>query len=184
MSRQARLQSGAVVRYDKLLGFQHRKGVLHLWRILMVILLFAAACQPEVVQQATPTLSPPAETTAPTSAPATETPLPSSTPLPVNAITGQSTPTLSLPVTSTLPPITLVFPPTATAEPCVPREDWQATYTIQPGDTLFAIGSLFGLTTADLQLANCIADANNIFSGTTLRVPFSLEDATTSPTTD
>lgn len=132
--------------------------------LLILVLLMTAACEQQVI-----VLSP--------TAPPVDTPLPTDTPIPptptiVEVFTGGATATFSLPVTATIPPVTLVFPPTATATPCVPRADWTDTYTIQSGDTLFAIASRFNLTTAQLQSANCIQNANNIFAGTSLRVPF------------
>lgn len=83
------------------------------------------------------------------------------------------TPTLAtLPITPTLPPIVIPLPPTAIIPPCVPRTDWVYTYVIQSGDTLFSIAQRFGLTLAQLQSGNCIANANQIFVGQVLRVPF------------
>lgn len=75
------------------------------------------------------------------------------------------------PVTNTLPPVTIPLPPTAIPTACVPRTDWNSTYIIQPGDTLFAIATKFGLSLAALQTGNCIADANFIAAGQSLRVP-------------
>lgn len=90
-----------------------------------------------------------------------------------------NTPSSSLPpVTDTLPPVTLALPPTATAIPCIPRADWTASYTIAAGDTLFTIAQRFNLTLAELQQANCIANADQIFSGQVLRVPFQLVEST------
>lgn len=86
--------------------------------------------------------------------------------------------TPALPVTSTLPPVTIAVPPTLTSTPCAPRADWTDTYTVQAGDTLFAIAQRFGLSLAQLQTGNCITDANQIFSGQTLRVPFVAPTAT------
>jgi LysM repeat protein len=84
-----------------------------------------------------------------------------------------ATPTLiGLPITPTLPPIIIPLPPTAIIPPCVPRGDWVYTYVIQAGDTLFSIAQRFGLTLAQLQSGNCIANANQIFVGQVLRVPF------------
>lgn len=89
------------------------------------------------------------------------------------------TPTSELPpVTDTLPPVTLDLPPTATATPCVPRADWTETYTIAEGDTLFGIAQSFNLSVAELQAGSCIGDADQIFSGQVLRVPFALEAST------
>jgi LysM repeat protein len=86
--------------------------------------------------------------------------------------------TPALPVTSTLPPVTIAIPPTATSTPCAPRADWTDSYTIQDGDTLFSIAQSYGLSLAQLQTGNCITDANQIFAGQTLRVPFVAPTAT------
>lgn len=84
-----------------------------------------------------------------------------------------ATPTLAaLPITPTLPPIVIPLPPTAIIPPCIPRSDWVYTYVVQAGDTLFSIAQRFGLTLAQLQSANCITNANQIFVGQILRVPF------------
>ncbi len=82
------------------------------------------------------------------------------------------------PVTDTLPPVTLDLPPTMTVTPCAPRSDWTATYTIAGGDTLFTIAEQFNISVADLQAGNCVTDADQIFSGQELRVPFALEAGT------
>ena len=159
-------------------------------KICLAVLLFAAlcaaGCQPEEViivptTEAATEISLPVETvSAPTAMPFEQaTALPT---LPSDPAQTGPTATYDLPVTRTLPPITLVFPPTATAQPCVPREDWAARYTIQAGDTLFGIASLYSVTTAELQTANCLANANEIFSGTELRVPVDLTP--TVPATD
>jgi LysM repeat protein len=86
--------------------------------------------------------------------------------------------TPALPVTSTLPPVTLAIPPTLTSTPCAPRTDWTESYTVQDGDTLFGIAQRYGLSLAQLQTGNCITDANQIFSGQTLNVPFVAPTAT------
>lgn len=83
-----------------------------------------------------------------------------------------ATPTIpTLPITPTLPPLVIPLPPTAIIPPCVPRGDWVYSYVIQAGDTLFTIAQRFGLTLAQLQSGNCIANANQIFVGQILRVP-------------
>jgi hypothetical protein len=92
-------------------------------------------------------------------------------PAPIAPAAG-TTPTLpGLPVTSTLPPVTIPLAPTAIPTACVARADWTGTYIIQGGDTLFGIAQQFGITLAELQSGNCIADANIISAGQALRVP-------------
>jgi murein DD-endopeptidase MepM/ murein hydrolase activator NlpD len=65
---------------------------------------------------------------------------------------------------------------------CAPRADWNFSYTIQTGDTLFKVAQSFGLTVAELQQANCIADANQIQVGQVIRVPRQLATAVPQPT--
>ncbi len=64
-----------------------------------------------------------------------------------------------------------IAPPTARASGCILRDDWTGRYVIQSGDTLFNIANRFGLTVNELQLGNCIENANIISVGQELRVP-------------
>lgn len=80
------------------------------------------------------------------------------------------TPTHSLtpnPPTATSKPPT-VLPPTVIN--CVPRNDW-TTYIVVSGDTLGKIAQRTGTTVNALVQANCLANANVIAVGQTLRVP-------------
>lgn len=77
----------------------------------------------------------------------------------------------SLPITQTLPPVTVPLPATVIPTACFPRTDWQYTYVVRSGDTLFSIATRFGLSLAQLQTGNCISNANQIFVGQVLRVP-------------
>ncbi len=83
-----------------------------------------------------------------------------------------------LPVTNTVPPVTLPAPPTAFQTICTPRTDWAYTYIIQSGDTLFKIANRFGLSIAELQSGNCIENADLIQAGQALRVPVPLVTST------
>lgn len=79
-------------------------------------------------------------------------------------------------------PIAPAANPTNTSPPavptsCVPRGDWNFSYTVQSGDTLFKVAQAFGLNVAELQNANCLADANQIQVGQLLRVPRELPTA-------
>ncbi len=65
-----------------------------------------------------------------------------------------------------------VAPPTAVLPDCVVRSDWTGTYTIQSGNTLYQVAQNYGLTVAELQQGNCLADPNLIGVGQVLRVPF------------
>lgn len=44
------------------------------------------------------------------------------------------------------------------------------SHTVKPGETLWSIANMYGLTVPDLELANGIADGNRIFSGTVLKL--------------
>lgn len=129
---------------------------------------------------ASPTNSP---TSSPTSSPtvtvtASATLTPSHTATNTRTATATASPTPVLTATPTLF-IPTPLPDTPTPEPlptstpfsnCVPRRDWP-TYQVQPGDTLFSIARRAGIRLADLLLANCISDPNNLIAGLTLRVP-------------
>jgi LysM repeat protein len=64
-----------------------------------------------------------------------------------------------------VPPI-----PTATVIPCGPPFGW-IRYTVQQGDTLYHIATMFGITTAQLQQANCLGFSTNIRIGQLLWIP-------------
>ena len=70
-------------------------------------------------------------------------------------------------------------PPVATS--CAPRADWNFSYTVQSGDTLFRIAQSFAVSAAELQTANCLTDANQIQVGQVLRVPRDLPTAVPQP---
>ena len=59
---------------------------------------------------------------------------------------------------------------TTTPLPCGPFPGWIA-YTIQPGDTLYHIATLYGTSVANLQQANCLGNSQYIRSGSRLWVP-------------
>jgi LysM repeat protein len=44
-------------------------------------------------------------------------------------------------------------------------------YIVQPGDSLLDIAMRYGVTLNDLQLANGIANPNNLYAGQTLQIP-------------
>ena len=127
----------------------------------ILVLLVCANCTP----------AQPDPTSTPTVTPSVT---PSNTPV-FNIITQTPAPaaftSLPVPITETIPPVTLPVQPSATPTPCVPRSDWEGAYTIQAGDTLFGIAQQFNVTLAQLQTGNCIQNANLVFSGQTLRVP-------------
>ena len=84
-------------------------------------------------------------------------------------------------------PIAPLAKPTNTSLPsvptaCAPRADWNFSYSIQSGDTLFKIAQLFAINVDELQRANCITDANQIQVGQPLRVPRQLATQVPQPT--
>ncbi|MCY3946592.1 MAG: LysM peptidoglycan-binding domain-containing protein [Anaerolineaceae bacterium] len=125
---------------------------------LLVLTLVLSACA-----QGAPPAAPTSAAT-PTS-PASATPRPTTTPVP------EPSATIILPVTRTLPPVTLVMPATIAPTACTPRSDWGGSHVIQSGDSLFVIAQTYGLTVLQLQSANCIEDADFIQVGQILRIP-------------
>ena len=63
---------------------------------------------------------------------------------------------------------------TAAAAGAVARSDGRQTYSVRRGDSLDAIARRFGVTLAELVLANGIADPNRIFVNQLLRIPPSM----------
>jgi LysM repeat protein len=63
-----------------------------------------------------------------------------------------------------------VVTPTRTPPDCLLPPGW-ATYTVQPGDTLFAISLAVGSTVEELKAINCIPNADIILAGRVLFVP-------------
>ncbi len=122
--------------------------------------------------------------------PATFTPLPSSTwtPEPPPAATAGDTALPTQGVTPSSPPPTAshtrVIPTTthavATATfraACVAPYGWVKAYVVQPGDTLFRIATMYGVSVDVLRDANCRA-STLIFVGEMLRVPYGQPAAT------
>ncbi len=85
---------------------------------------------------------------------------------------GQLTQANCLLTQSLIPGTILYVPPipTHTPIPCGPPRGWIA-YTVQPGDTLFHIAYNFGITTYELQRANCLGYSTFIRVGQSLWVP-------------
>ncbi len=114
------------------------------------------------------TLRPP-----PTFEPPTLTPEPSNTPT--------ITPIPTLQISGNLPPLEGLW--TATGQPseaCVPREDWQLRYEVQPGDAVASVASRYGTWPETLAEANCLEDISLIRVGQFLRVPGDLHPPTAS----
>ena len=125
--------------------------------------------------------STPATPTTSVSIPNTATPPP---PTEVFTATGTFSPTdtaapqltdtpaasLTAPAFATDTPPATAAPATLTPTPCGPPPTW-VRYTVRRGDTLFDLSRRFGVSQSELQLANCLTDANIKF-GQNLFVPF------------
>ena len=61
--------------------------------------------------------------------------------------------------------------PTRTLIPCGAPYGW-VRYTVQPGDTLYHIATSYGITTSELQSANCLGSSTTIRIGQLLWVPY------------
>lgn len=64
--------------------------------------------------------------------------------------------------------------PTVTIAPCGPPYGWVRGYTVQPGDTLYRIALLYGISYTQLQRANCMGGSTNIYTGQRLWTPYIL----------
>ena len=76
-------------------------------------------------------------------------------------------------LTEMLVPGTILFVPpvpTNTPIPCGPPIGW-VRYIVQPGDTLYRIATNYGITTSQLQQANCMGYSTTIIAGKPLWVP-------------
>ncbi len=90
---------------------------------------------------------------------------------------GSPAPVVILPPTASPPPAPqpsqpqLPTPPTPPAQPTQPPAQSATTYTVQPGDTLYAIARKFGVTVAAIVAANNIANPKLIKPGQVLTIP-------------
>lgn len=108
----------------------------------------------------------PTETAIPT-----DTSTPTNTPIPTSTATATSSGYTG--IIPTLPPSPTVAPlddPTRTPASCELPRGW-TTYTVQPGDTLFAISLATNSSVDELRFANCIDDIDNITAGEQVFVP-------------
>lgn len=95
---------------------------------------------------------------------------PTLTPFPTNTVAPTQTPTVDLGVS--LSGLHGLETPTATATyVCEPRDDWQQTYAIQPGDYLFNLAQRYGTTVDEIAAANCLRNINILSVGTVLKMP-------------
>lgn len=70
--------------------------------------------------------------------------------------------------------------PASTPIPCGAPFGW-VRYSVQPGDTLYHIASMYGITTSQLQQANCLGFSTNIRVGQLLWIPNRLPLFTNTP---
>lgn len=71
--------------------------------------------------------------------------------------------------------------PQPTVKVCGPPPGW-VIYIVKPGDTLYRLSRILGVSVADLQLANCLSNPSAIQAGMPLYVPFLPITPTFTPT--
>jgi len=69
-----------------------------------------------------------------------------------------------------VPPLPATSIPTSTRIPCGSPFGW-VLYTVRQGDTLYHIATMFGISTSQLQQANCLGSSTTIHPGQSLWVP-------------
>ena len=151
--------------------------------LLLVIGSVALSLAQERRPQAPPITATPSAPPTYTQGTIPTAPLPA-TPSPAEA---SAVPTLSATATQTqtLPTSTYFYPSAAaTARPaststraCGPYAGWIRVYLVQPGDTLYRIATMHGITVGMLQRANC-KFSTVIYVGELLWVPFLLPPPT------
>jgi hypothetical protein len=109
---------------------------------------------------------PPPTATVPPPSPTSAIP-PTATPRVFIATATQSLPSPTAAVTRRATPTFRAYPSTFS---CGPYAGWIRAYTVQPGDTLFHISTLYRTTVTALQTANC-KSTSIIFPGDRLWVP-------------
>jgi membrane-bound lytic murein transglycosylase D len=86
----------------------------------------------------------------------------------VSAVTAATVAPTSPPTATAAP----TSPPTATAAPATASPEVAFTeYTVQPGDTLFTIARVFGLTPEEILAVNTIANPDSLDVGQVIRIP-------------
>lgn len=105
----------------------------------------------------------------------------SATPPPATSIVGQAAPLSPVPVTSV--PAAAASAPTHAA--VAPAGDWDGSYVVKSGDSLYGIARAHKIPVAELQRQNGITDALKMKPGMSLKVPAgatpSAEQAVTAP---
>jgi len=71
-----------------------------------------------------------------------------------------------------LPGLVIIVPPlpTQTPVPCGPPNTW-ITYMVMPGDTLYHISQVYGITVGEIQRANCMGTSTRLNTGQIIYVP-------------
>ena len=93
------------------------------------------------------------------------------TPTPVTATSGPSTAPPSNPASTEVPPSLVVTPAQSTYPVTSSLPASPTVHTVQPGETLFSIGQTYGISTALLEAANDLANADLIMPGDQLFIP-------------
>jgi LysM repeat protein len=77
-----------------------------------------------------------------------------------------------LSTTELIPGVVVFVPPMRTQTPllCGAPYSW-IVYYVQPGDTLYRMGTAYGITVAELQRANCMGTSTLLHTGQMLKVP-------------
>ncbi|NWG19452.1 MAG: LysM peptidoglycan-binding domain-containing protein [Chloroflexi bacterium] len=144
--------------------------------ILNVASAPAAIAPTAVPTIATPTIAAPATAIPTTAIPATAIP---ATAVPATSAPATAVPTTTVPATTvptTAAPATAVptitVPATAIPATSAPESQGQyIEYTVQRGDTLFAIARLYNVTAEDILAVNTIANPASLTIGQVLRIP-------------
>jgi LysM repeat protein len=71
-----------------------------------------------------------------------------------------------------LPGLVIIVPPSPaqTTVACAPLRTW-ISYTVQPGDTLYHLSQVYGITVAEIQRANCLGASTLLHTGQVIFVP-------------
>lgn len=86
-----------------------------------------------------------------------------------DSIIGEQT-SLNTTTTTVITKTTTTNSTTSTNPSCTPRSDW-FTYAVQSGDTLGQIATRVGSSVSELTQANCLSNANVLYTGQQLYVP-------------
>ncbi len=133
--------------------------------VLAVALMLAGCTRPKSTQPAAPQATP---TVAPTPAATTASGMPTLTPTPMASPAAAGATTTPTPEPPTPPE------PTATLAPQEPEPTPAAgtsTYTVQPGDTLYALAARFGTTVNELAALNNLSPDAMLMAGQVLTIP-------------